>query len=126
MLSVFAQTDLELAGLEVPKIRGNYLTDTGEEIHVVRVSSQRDALVVFGRMDLGKWLLLVNQVYVEQGETPPYNPDDPDSVVECLDQAHYTRVNYSFNEENEGEVVIDWHGEDGLTPITFWVLDFVI
>lgn len=82
-------------------------------------------LLAFGLVPLVEWLALVNHHYQETGlGEQPWDPEDPDKVVDSLNRLRYERVAVDLNEEGaETPFTIQW-GTEGIVPVTLWAIAF--
>lgn len=94
------------------------LTFDDVQVYEVEGPSGEALLVSFGLVPLLTWLKVVNAYHVEYtDEVDPWDPTDPDKVVDALSRLHYDRVSYIA----DGEVEFLWNTR-GVTPITVWVV----
>ncbi len=85
-----------------------------------------ELLVAFGLVALSRWLEVVNAYYEAYGLEHPWDPEDPEKVVDGLGRLHYSRVRYEALqgplEAGETPFRIPW-GTEGVTPIVVWLVD---
>lgn len=127
MMRPYEEARERLAELEDPGIPTFTTRHTYRQTPVFEVTGPmgESLLIAFGLIPLAHWLEVVNAYHVERtDESEPWNPEDPEKVVQSLNRLRYARVEIVLNEHdetNKNPFTIEW-GTRGLDPITTWVI----